>query len=110
VFLDGFYVQLLLWSNCQTGKDYAIGARVSSSYLVSKNNKKKKSSHLKLGGGGRESSSSSTVAVAKLYSMANSFSFQPPSPIPEVQNKNNNPLPRKNPPGNPPWELQNLDF
>ncbi|KAH9565194.1 hypothetical protein CY35_04G065500 [Sphagnum magellanicum] len=71
-------------SSFKTGKDYAIGARVSSSYLVSKNNKKKKSLHLKPGGGGRESSSS-TVAVAKLYSIANSFSFQPPSPIPEEQ-------------------------
>lgn len=96
VFLGGFYVQLLMWSNCQTGKDYAIGARVSSSYLVSKNNKKKKSLHLKPGGGGRESSSS-TVAVAKLYSIANSFSFQPPSPIPEVQQQKQQPPPQKKP-------------
>jgi hypothetical protein len=85
-----------MWSNCQTGKDYAIGARVSSSYLVSKNNKKKKSLHLKPGGGGRESSSS-TVAVAKLYSIANSFSFQPPSPIPEVQQQKQQPPPQKKP-------------
>jgi hypothetical protein len=97
VFLDGFYVQLLMWSNCQTGKDYAIGARVSSSYPVSKNKKKKKSSHLKPGGGGRESSSSSTVAVAKLYSIANSFSFQPPSPIPEVQQQKQQSPPQKKP-------------
>jgi hypothetical protein len=97
VFLDGFYVQLLMWSNCQTGKDHAIGARVSSTYLVSKNKKKKKSSHLKPGGGGRDSSSSSTVAVAKLYSIANSFSFQPPSPIPEVQQQKQQPPPQKKP-------------
>lgn len=110
VFLGGFCVQLLMWSYCQTGKDYAIGAGVSSSYLVSKNKKKKKSSHLKPGGGGRESSSSSTVAVAKLYSIANSFSFRPPSPIPEVQQQKQQPPPQKNPPGKPPWEIQNLDF
>jgi hypothetical protein len=95
--VGGFYVQLLIWSNCQTGKDYAIGARVSPSYLVSKNKKKKKSSHFKPGGGGRESSSSSTVAVAKLYSIANSFSFRPPSPIPEVQQQKQQPPPRKKP-------------
>jgi hypothetical protein len=83
-------------SSFKTGKDYAIGARVSSSYLVSKNNKKKKSLHLKPGGGGRESSSS-TVAVAKLYSIANSFSFQPPSPIPEVQQQKQQPPPQKKP-------------
>jgi hypothetical protein len=81
----------------QTGKDYAIGARVSSSYLVSKNKKKKKGSHLKPGGGGRESSSSSTVAVAKLYSIANSFSFRPPSPIPEVQQQKRQPPAQKKP-------------